>query len=161
MVGLVIRTRNRYVAHMRSASDPATEPTVERTVLLDADVDQVLEALSSPDLLAAWLGEWTETDDHSASVITDDGVRRNVERVAADRADEVRWRWSPADDPSQWSDVRFTVTTEGQRTRLTVVETAATRRVPASASATAPAVSWLGSLMALGAVLAVGSLVAV
>ena len=53
MVRVAIRMRNRYVAHMRSDSNPATEPTVERTVLLDADVDQVLEALSSADLLAA------------------------------------------------------------------------------------------------------------
>lgn len=139
----------------------ATNDLIERTVLLDADVDDVLEALSSPDLLGAWLGEWTESDDGAATVLTDDGVRRSVERIASDRADVVTWRWSPVDDPASWSDVQFTVTTVGDRTQLSVTEVVPTRTVGASASATAPAVSWLGSLMALGAVLAVGSLVAV
>jgi uncharacterized protein YndB with AHSA1/START domain len=138
---------------------PAPASVVERTVLLDADVDQVLEALSSPDLLSAWLGEWNADDDDHATVVTDDGVLRTVERRPAGAADEICWRWSPTGEPSQWSDVRFTVTTDGDRTRLTVTESLA----PAACAAglTAPAVPWLGSLIALGAVLAVGSLVAV
>lgn len=171
--------RNRYVAHMTTASEPtsneAGDDSAERTVLLDADIDRVLEALTSPDLLSTWLGDWTEGGSAgsdgsavdaapgAAEVRTDDGLLRRVQRLDADAPNEVRWRWAPECDPSLWSDVRFTVTTEGGRTRLTVTETLAAGRpgAVASASATAPAVSWLGSLMALGAVLAVGSLVAV
>ena len=161
---------------MTNADDPTPTPgddVCERTVLLDADAGRVIEALTSPDLLSAWLGDWsTDADadasgDTGASVVTDDGVERRVRRLDDGPAGQIAWRWSPAGDPRSWSDVRFTVTTEGDRTRLTVTETrpaaafASRHTAVASAAATAPAVSWLGSLLALGAVLAVGSLVAV
>lgn len=149
--------------------DDTTTPDerAERSVLLDVELDRALDALESPDLLSAWLGDWTTDPDDpdAATVVTDDGVTRRVRRGVATSPNEVVWRWSPVADPGATSDVRFIVTTEGAGTRLTVIESRLPATVAAasvrSAAPTAPAVSWLRSLMALGAVLAVGSLVPV
>jgi len=94
-------------------------------VLLDADIERVVDALRSPDLLGAWLGNWTPDgdDSSSATVVTDDGRTRRVEHLAPTPDGAVRWRWAPVADPTLVSEVRFTVTREAGRTRLTVTET--------------------------------------
>lgn len=143
---------------------------VERSVELDADLETVLDALSDPELLSAWLGTWTE-DGSGTSVLTDDGVRRRVtDRHAHELG--VEWRWHDERDASAASTVRITLEPHEGRTRLVVRETAVA--VPtATASAVAggagrrpravvldPA-AWLADLLALGAVLAASSLVRV
>ena len=76
---------------------PDLAESVERSVLVDVAPDVVRDALVRPDLLSAWLGEWSESDT-GTSVVTDDGVRRQVERVASGGVDPntVVWRWQPA-----------------------------------------------------------------
>ncbi|MFN8052199.1 MAG: hypothetical protein U0Q22_12215 [Acidimicrobiales bacterium] len=132
--------------------------TVERTVLLEAGIDEVLDALQRPDLLSAWLGPWTpDADGTGATVTTDDGVTRRVTLLDADGTGAaVRWAWSPVDDPAAASEVRLVVSGEGLRTRVTVVESLPTATACTGRSV-ATAVPWLPSLLALGAVLAVGS----
>lgn len=133
---------------------------IDRSVLLDADADDVLAALDDPDTLSAWLGEWTpDADGDGATVITDDGVARRVTERHATAATR-RWTWSPTHDPAATSVVTFTVSTDAGRTRLTVTEHRMSATSPGAPVATA-SVRWAGALCALGAVLAVGSLVAV
>ncbi|HNI35383.1 MAG TPA: hypothetical protein PLV93_08275 [Microthrixaceae bacterium] len=119
--------------------------SVERSVVLDADVETVIEALTDPDLLSTWLGDW-RTDDDGDVVRTDDGVDRRVERVEAEFPGAVHWRWSPLSAPDATSDVVFVVSREMDRARLTVTETRSA--------------SWVGCLLTLGAVLASRHLVA-
>lgn len=169
---MVSLTRNHYVAHMPDVTPESDlvamsdAPTVERTEVFDAPIERVLDALRSADLLSAWLGPWTQEPDQTgaAHVTTDDGTRRRVVLLPQPSPNEVVWRWSPGDAPGHETEVHFTVTSDGDRTRLTVIETptwTATASASArSAAATAPTVPWLRAMMALGAVLAFGSLVA-
>lgn len=124
--------------------------TTTTNLELDAPADLVMAALEDADLLTAWLGEWTDHDDSTATVRTDDGIVRTV----TDRGwfgDELRWRWHHYSDESTASEVTIRlVPLDGGVTRLTVRETRAT----ACALPT-----WTGCLLALGAVLAAGSLV--
>lgn len=132
---------------------------IERTVLLDADVADVLAALDRPEVLSAWLGEWTpDAEGDGATVVTDDGTPRRVTDRRATRTTRS-WTWSPIHDPAATSVVTFTVTTVAERTRLTVTEhrTASSASAARGASVATAAVRWTGALMALGAVLAVGS----
>lgn len=141
----------------------AVSPAVERSVALDATVDEVLAALDDPELLSAWLGAWSDDLDGrgGAAVVTDDGIVRRV----ADRRSGVTtrsWTWRPTDAPDEASTVTFTVRDDGGLTVLTVREDrvgvrAAASAVAAGAAATAPSVPWLRQLLALGAVLALGA----
>lgn len=150
-----------------AGSEPTT-PFVETTVEFDHPIDALQEALSDPELLSAWLGEWREHDG-ATTVVTDDGVRR---RVTDHRrtADGVSWRWS-SDDGSTTSSVTITLEPLGDLTRLTVREVAAAGSVGSIDGAATAALrptrvvldgaAWLASLLALGAVLAASSLVRV
>jgi uncharacterized protein YndB with AHSA1/START domain len=147
---------------------PSTSPRsdeVERAVELDASLEAVRDALSDPELLAAWLGPWTE-DGSGTTVQTDDGVVRRVtdRRV---HADGVEWRWHDEGDTDAASTVRITLEPLAGGTRLVVRETACSATTASVAATTRersvvldPA-TWLANLLALGAVLAASSLVRV
>lgn len=124
------------MADDRTAPDP-TVPQVHHTIELDADVDTVLEALHDPELLAHWLGAWTQDahDPSAATVRTDDGVARRV-RQLRHGDDSVSWSWSALDDPSSTSEVHIVVApSEDGRSRLTVHEHLVAGPGPVSASA--------------------------
>lgn len=148
---------------------PLAAEHVERAVELDASLDEVLAALSDPELLSAWLGAWTE-DRSGATVRTDDGVLRRV----TDRrwhTDGVEWRWHDDRDADAASTVRITLEPSSGGTRLVVRETACSTGVRATAAPETTAArtravvldpaAWLANLLALGAVLAASSLVRV
>src|SRR4051812_28292609 len=158
-IRVVGSTRNRYVAHMSDHPRAAVDQSID----LEASVDEVLAALTDPDVLSAWLGRWTVGDDGDARVVTDDGVTRRVEGWACDGTG-VRWTWSPDGSPGVVSEVVIAVHgvpgfRQRDRVRVTVRECVASRA--AGAPAAASPVPWLPSLMALGAVLALGSVVPV
>jgi len=124
--------------------------TTTMQVDLDAPADLVVAALDDPDLLTAWIGEWTDREDSTSTVRTDDGILR----IVTDRGwagEELRWRWHHADDDSVASEVAIRLAPlEGGSTRLIVRETRASM---------GPGPNWSGDLLALGAVLLAGSLV--
>lgn len=137
---------------MTNESPTTTRPVVERSVELDLDVTDALEAVLRPEILSVWLGRWTPGDDDAhATVVTDDGIRRRVDDIAR-HIDGVSWRWSPdtaheTDDgaaPDITSDVRITVVPlAGDRSRLTVTE------VQASSGAVLDGLAWSICLLAL------------
>lgn len=137
---------------------------VERAVELDASIEAVREALSDPELLSAWLGQWDDGPS-GTTVRTDDGVRRRV----TDRREHthgVEWRWHDEQDDSAVSTVRITLEPHEGRTRLVVRETACAATGAAGAAGRVRSVvldpaAWLANLLALGAVLAASSLVRV
>jgi len=145
--------------------DPAST-VVETTVEFDHSIEAVRQALSDPELLSAWLGEWRQHDG-ATTVVTDDGIRRRVTDHRS-TSDGVSWRWS-SDDGSTTSSVTITLEPLGDTTRLTVREVAAvaaSRRGPSAAELCPTQVvldgaAWLASLLALGAVLAASTLVRV
>lgn len=140
--------------------------SISRTVLLDADTQQVRDALERPELLSAWLGVWTETGstndagERTATVVTDDGRLRDVLRLPSTSDHSIQWRWTPRDDRSATSEVRIELLERGHQTLLVVHEIALD---PAGGGATAlsaapiGSISWMPCLLALGAVIAMSS----
>lgn len=136
-------------------ANPDGTPAVTRTVELDAAPDDVLAALTDPELLSAWLGRWTPTDDGGATVLTDDGVVRTVADLEV-AGSSVRWTWAPADDPRRRSSVSIGLVEIGGGTRLTLTECAPAGSAPAALASADPACSgvpWAPALAALRAVL--------
>lgn len=133
--------------------------SISRTVLLDADTQLVRDALARPDLLSAWLGDWTENDDEpgTATVVTDDGRQRDVVRLAS-TPDSIRWQWTLRDDRSAVSEVHIELIERGHQTLLVVHETAVhVGAGPVLSAAPIGSISWMPCLLALGAVIAMSS----
>jgi uncharacterized protein YndB with AHSA1/START domain len=158
---------NHYVAHMETTptrSDqvrptpplPEQGASVERSAMLPASVDRVMDALSDPELLATWLG--TCSDD-GTRIRTDDGVVRRITGRERDGEAIVRWTWAPEARPDDRSEVVLTLTPVGEQTRLVVRETRAPSGGAAATASARTAVlagaadRWTGCLLALGAVL--------
>ncbi len=154
-IGVAVRKRNRYVADMQ----------VERSTSLPAPEHAVRDALLDPELLSAWLGEWTPDTDGAASVLTDDGVRRRVSGHRVDDDGNVRWTWWAEDGSTAPSEVVVELSHQVDATRLVVRETSLTASPSqpvssdhsersAGASCFAGSGSrWTACLLALGAVL--------
>ena len=85
------------------------------TIELDAGIDEVWAFLTDPDELAGWVGDEVRGAD--------------VDRDAIGR--RLTWTWAP---DGVESTVELTVTTDGGRTSVTVVERAASRRARRAAS---------------------------
>lgn len=113
------------------------EPTVTRSVDLDADRDEVWRALTDDDERSAWFGGDTCIDVRpggTGRVVEPDGTRRRVEVGRVEPGQRLAWRWWPDDGPA--SDVEFVIEPVGPLTRLTVTERRlAPSPVPASATA--------------------------
>jgi hypothetical protein len=121
---------------------------VQRSAELELDAAGALRALVDPDVLSSWLGRW-EADGAGARVVTDDGVRREVDDLRVGPAG-VAWRWRPADGSDGWSDVSIEVEQVAiDRSRVTVREAPSAN---AASRATAPAldgVKWSVCLLVL------------
>jgi uncharacterized protein YndB with AHSA1/START domain len=102
------------------------ERTVRREVILDATADELWTLLTDPVELGGWLGDEVQLDPTpggAASVLAGDGTVRNGRVVEAEAGRRLGFTWWPEDDETLASTVRFTLDQEGERTRLTVVET--------------------------------------
>ena len=98
---------------------------IRREVSLDAPVEDVWRFLADPEELARWLG-----DDVRAAAVTSDEVDRRLS-----------WTWSPNGVEST---VELTVTEDGDRTCVQVVE-----RSAGGAAATCSVARWDGALLDL------------
>lgn len=107
-----------------------TEP-VSRDVVLPASRDEVWRALTSPELLSAWLGEVLELDPRpgGAVVVRDpDGATRRglVERAEPGRTLVFRWRRLAGEgatlEVGEATRVALELREEGAGTRLRVTE---------------------------------------
>ena len=102
------------------------ERTVRREVVLDTTAEELWTLLTDPAELGGWLGDEVQLDPTpggAASVLAGDGTVRHGRVVEAEAGRRLGFTWWPADDERVASTVRFTIDQEGERTRLTVVET--------------------------------------
>jgi uncharacterized protein YndB with AHSA1/START domain len=121
---------------------------VERQVTLPAPRQDVWDALTEPDRVAAWFGgqvEWDLQPGGAARFHDEDGSERAgvIDTVAAGQV--LRFRWWPNGEGGPESEVTYTLEDVPDGTRLTVTEapTESTESTgsPARAQATAGAVS--------------------
>jgi uncharacterized protein YndB with AHSA1/START domain len=117
---------------------------VQRQVVIPASVDQLWDALTDPDSLAAWFGsevEWDLRPGGAARFREEDGTRRRgvVESVFPGRHLSFRW-WEEDGGATTASQVSYTLEPDEEGTRLTVTEQPVDFAT-ASASATGPAVA--------------------
>jgi uncharacterized protein YndB with AHSA1/START domain len=103
-----------------------TRHEVERSVDIDADLDQVWQLLNDEGGLSAWLGGDValEVRPGAAGRVTEaDGSRRDVLITAVERADDahrIAWHWWLEDGPLSSVEIVAVPTSTG--TRVTVVE---------------------------------------
>lgn len=127
--------------------------TVERTILLDASVEEVWAALIEESLLAEWLADEVELDPREGGEIIcryEDGEERRGEIEQVEEAQRLAFRWWR--EEGGLSRVELILDAVADQTLLTVVE----RRF----DATAPVLLATGPSSALGRLrLVVGRLV--
>ena len=102
---------------------------IERTVTLTCAPGEVWQALTTPEGLSAWFGERATIDlrPGGAATMTFAGgltVDMRIERVEEPTVFAYTWRLPdlPDDDPRR-TYVEFTLTPDGDGTRLSVIET--------------------------------------
>lgn len=98
--------------------------SMTRTIELEADIDEVWSFLADPEALAGWVG-----DEVRAAEVAGDAASRRL-----------TWTWAP---DGVESTVELTVTTDGDRTAVTVTE-----RTAGAVSACSVA-RWDGALLDL------------
>lgn len=106
-----------------------SDDAVRTTTDLDADVDLVWEALTSPDGVASWLGDDSRLTPVEGSELdvadVETGIRKHgrVEEVAPGRRLTFVW-WPEDDGPDAGHRVEVVLAPgEGPATRLTITET--------------------------------------
>ena len=103
---------------------------IEREIVIDAPVDVVWEVVTQPEQISGWFSDSVELDLRPGGDVTfvwagNRTVRGRVERVEPPQVFAFRW---VAAESAELADrnmllVEFTLTPEGERTRLKVVET--------------------------------------
>jgi uncharacterized protein YndB with AHSA1/START domain len=102
-----------------------TDEMVERQLTLPAPRQDVWEALTVPDRVAAWFGarvEWDLQPGGTARFHDEDGTERRgvIDTVAAGQT--LRFRWWPDGSQATESEVTYTLEDVPDGTRLTVTE---------------------------------------
>lgn len=152
MVAQLLRGDNVSAA---VADAPMAEVSITRSVELDAEVDEVWEAITSAEQLSGWLEGEVDVDVRPGGdgvlVEVDGAVRRmRVEEVVPAR--RLALQWWPEDGSSPASTVEFDLEPIPGGTHLVVTETLAARATldaGASASASGPS-PWDVRLLLLG-----------
>jgi uncharacterized protein YndB with AHSA1/START domain len=140
---------------------PSTAPRVERSIELDADADEVWEAITQPDQLEGWLGDEVEIDMQPGGcghVVDDDGVHREVLVTAVEPGRRLAWHWWAAG--GELSSVEITLVPLTTGTRIDVIELATgptTGSLRASAGAGTGALGLAGRLGHLGLLAGAGA----
>jgi uncharacterized protein YndB with AHSA1/START domain len=125
--------------------------TVERSVDLDVDAEDVWQAITDPAELATWMvaeGELDPVAGGDGRFVDDDGVARRavVESVEPGRRLVFRW-WPESEGPEGASVVTLAVTPRPGGCRLLVTERlAAAARADLGAVARAASTAWLWRL---------------
>jgi uncharacterized protein YndB with AHSA1/START domain len=120
---------------------------VEVETLLDADPDEVWEALTDEELLAQWLADDAElepVEGGDAVFRYDDGEERRGTVLRVEEERSLTFTWARPDEPETYVELRLEPAIGG--TRLVVVETASPFGPVALASASA---AWATRLRAL------------
>ena len=98
---------------------------LEREILIEASPDVVWSVITEPQHLSGWFGDSTEIDLRPGGSLVlhwdanDHAVHGRVETVEPPRLFSFRWFRSGEEDSTL---VEFTLSAEGDSTRLTVVE---------------------------------------
>jgi uncharacterized protein YndB with AHSA1/START domain len=107
---------------------------IERDMLIDAPVEVVWSVLTEPEHINAWFADAVELDARQGGAGTltwvqpgDPGrntVALRIERLDRPRFFSFRWNFPPGEEPTDRnaSLVEFTLTSEGEQTRLHLVE---------------------------------------
>ena len=120
---------------------------VERSVHVDAPVDEVWSTLAEPDELSEWLGARVELDrpvgpGAAGEVVEADGSIRHLLVTGHEPGRRLAWHWWR--DGDELSSVEITVRPDGDGTEVRVVETVALATVTAGG---APAFSVTSDLL--------------
>ena len=103
---------------------------IRREVVIDAPIHRVWQAISSPAEVSQWFGDVTEFEPRPGSKATfgwtEFGQSFEAEIVIVDEPSRFSYRWalepSKALDDSYVTLVEFTLASDGDATRLTLVE---------------------------------------
>jgi uncharacterized protein YndB with AHSA1/START domain len=107
---------------------------IERDILIDAPVEVVWSVLTEPEHMNAWFADAVELDGRQGGAgkltWTDGDATRQVtvalriERLDRPRFLSFRWNFPPGEEPTDRNAplVEFTLTPEGEQTRLHLVE---------------------------------------
>jgi uncharacterized protein YndB with AHSA1/START domain len=109
-----------------SSFDQGTARRVERSILLDAGPEEVWDALTRETLLADWLAPEVEIDPRPGGSLLcreEDGSERRGKVTTVDDGRRIEFEWSLGGRGE--SHVALVLDAVGDRTRLKVVETAA------------------------------------
>lgn len=135
------------------AATGSDDVSVTRSVDLDAVVDDVWEAVTTPELLSGWLDGDVDIDVRpggSGVLVEPDGTVRRMRIDEVDPARRLRLSWWPEDGSSPASTVELDLHPVPGGTRLVVTETIPSRRLAARASAGGAAARWDLRLVLLG-----------
>lgn len=101
--------------------------TVERAIVLDADPEEVWEAITEEAQLREWLADYVELDPREGGEVRccyAGGEERRGEVIEVEEAERLAFEWRREDSgPAR---VEFIVDAVADGTRLTVVETSLT-----------------------------------
>ena len=127
------------------------DPVVERSVDLDAELDDVWRALTEPDELAAWFGPEVQLDLRPGGrgrFVDDDGCARRAVVDQVEAGERLVLRWWPEDGGSGAgaSVVTFVLAPTGSGTRLIVTERLAATGASVRAAADAARTAWMWRL---------------
>jgi uncharacterized protein YndB with AHSA1/START domain len=98
--------------------------TVKRSILLDAPLDEVWEALTDTAMLCEWLAPEVELDPREGGELVcrfEDGEERRGEIAVVEEAERLAFHWRR--DEGGESRVEWIVDAVADGTRLTVIET--------------------------------------
>lgn len=103
--------------------------TIERSVLLDADPDEVWQAITDPHQLSSWFGALVDLDVRPGGTgrfVSDEGEVRDAVVVRVDPGRHVTFQWWPVGERRAGAPattrVSFDLEATDGGTRLTVVE---------------------------------------
>jgi uncharacterized protein YndB with AHSA1/START domain len=107
---------------------------IERDILIDAPVEVVWSVLTDPEHIKAWFSDAVELDARQGGAGTLTWLRNGgvpqvsvairIERLDRPRFFSFRWNFPPVEEPTDRNAplVEFTLTPEGEQTRLHLVE---------------------------------------
>jgi uncharacterized protein YndB with AHSA1/START domain len=140
------------------------EVSITRSVELAAQVDDVWEALTSPEQLSGWLDGDVEVDVRPGGegvIVEPDGFVRSLRVEEVEPARRLALQWWPEDGSGPASTVEMDLQPTPGGTRLVVTETlVAPLRMTARASASLASARWDLRLVLLGCSLLLRSPVA-
>jgi uncharacterized protein YndB with AHSA1/START domain len=129
------------------------EVSITRSIELEAEVDEVWEAISTPEQLSGWLEGEVDVDVRPGGdgvLVEPDGSVRRMRIDEVEPARRLALQWWPEDGSGPASTVEFDLEPTPGGTHLVVTETLAARQpVNARASAAAPD-AWDVRLLLLG-----------